>query len=166
MSSCNCFVTGHRRVHLGRTSRYLAQLTDLAIAHGATRFYTGMALGTDQLAALEWTRRGLPWKALIPCHGYESRWSRSQQRAFWELLNGAEEILWLHQTYEMGCNHHRNRHMVEVCEMGIGIFDHRRGGGTRYTIQRAIARERPLYWINPETGQLHQHVAPTQLTLF
>lgn len=62
----NCFVTGHRRVHLGHTSRYLAKLTDLAIAHGATRFYTGMALGTDQLAALEWTRRGSSLESVNP----------------------------------------------------------------------------------------------------
>jgi uncharacterized phage-like protein YoqJ len=161
-----CFVTGHRQIDLEQASEYVKQLTDMAIAHGATQFYSGMALGVDQLAASEWTRRELPWTAVIPCRGYESRWENSQQKVFRELLDAAEENLWLHEKYTMGCNHVRNRWLVDTCEMGIAIFDGRRGGGTRYTVKRAIAQKRLVFWVDPKTGDQHQYVSPTQLTLF
>lgn len=61
------FITGHRRINYQVVRRGINQLTDLAIQRGFTTFLTGMALGTDQLAAEIWTERYLTWKAILPC---------------------------------------------------------------------------------------------------
>ena len=64
-NTMKAFFTGHRDIV--NITDGINQLIDIALEREVTKFFNGMALGIDQLAAEVLIERQLHWTAVIPC---------------------------------------------------------------------------------------------------
>ncbi|EAW33346.1 SLOG family protein [Lyngbya sp. PCC 8106] len=168
MKSITAFITGHRTVNFKLAKLGINQLTDLAIQRRFTIFLTGMALGTDQLAAEIWTERYLTWKAILPCEDQSNLWPLPKQIHYRKLLGKASEIQVLYPQYKQGVMQARNLFMVRNSQLGLAVWNNgcQQGlGGTFLTIQMARKAKLPLIIFNPQTQQITFEPQHYQLTL-
>lgn len=164
------FITGHRTfdypfdypsLHQG-----INELTNLAIEQGITTFLTGMALGTDTLAAIIWTQRSLTWKAIVPCSDQSQLWTYKQQQDYRQLLTKATEIKILYPQYQQGVMQGRDAWLVKNSDLCLAVWDGRKTGGAYLTIEMARKAKLPLIIFNPKTQLIAIEEPPKQLELF
>ncbi len=140
-----CF-TGHRRYDsaAGDEAR-LAAAVAAAFDDGYRTFVSGMAPGFD-LAAGEAVVRlrergvlgdGARLVAAIPFRGQPRGYSADDGRRYDALLEAADEVRVLADRYSHGCYYRRDDWMVERSGRIICWYDGS-GGGTRYTVRRAL----------------------------
>ena len=162
------FITGHRRINSPVVRQGIEQLTNLAIERGISTFLTGMALGTDQLAAEVWSSRHLPWKAILPCQDQFLLWPEASQQNYRNLLTKAEEVKVLYPKYERGVMQARNQFMVKNSQLGLAVWNNgcqQGSGGTFLTIQMARKASKPLIIFNPLTQEFSFEPKHHQLKL-
>ncbi len=160
------FITGHRTVDYPIVRQGINQLTNLAIERGITNFLTGMALGTDTLAAIIWTERYLTWKAILPCSDQSRLWTYKQQFLYRQLLGQATEIKILYPQYEQGVMQGRDNWLVKNSQLCLAVWDGRETGGTYLTVQMARKAKLPLIIFNPKSLEISYEEPPKQLNLF
>jgi len=160
------FITGHRLINYQIVSQGIHQLTDLAIKRGITVFLTGMALGTDQMAAIIWTERHLTWKAILPCSEQSNLWNYQQQIVYRKLLVHAHEVNILYPHYQRGVMQSRDQYLVNNSQLCLAVWDGRTEGGTYLTIQMARKAKLPLIIFNPKTKDINVEEPEQQLNLF
>lgn len=115
------------------------------------KLLTGMALGVDQLAAEVASRNGIPFVAVIPFEGQESRWPRIAQERYRELLDIADEqIVVSPGGYAAWKMLRRNEWMVDHSQQSIAVWNGDRKGGTYNCVQYALDK-RDVWGINPRT---------------
>ena len=176
MKTKTAFITGHRvfdfPFNYPLVRRGINQLTDLAIERGFNCFLTGMALGTDTLAALIWAERHLTWKAILPCPDQSNLWTRKQQfnyRLLFDyqlLLTKATEVKVLYPEYQPGVMQARDQYLVNNSSLGLAVWDGRTTGGTFLTISMARKAKLPLIIFNPNTFEISYEEPLKQLNLF
>jgi len=158
MKKYACF-TGHRdfsRFHtsLSSAEHAIAHLVEIAIQqHEISHFYSGMAIGTDLLAARVLCKLGLPWTAVIPCENQPNKWSKNWQKAYFSLLAQANSSIVLQSEYSRSCMNARNAWMVKRSDLLIAVWDEQKtkGSGTFNTVQMAMKKKIPLLLWNPST---------------
>lgn len=161
------FITGHRTVDHPIVRQGINQLTNLALQRGITTFLTGMALGTDTLAAIIWTERYLAWKAILPCSDQSKLWTYQQQVLYRKLLTQATEVKVLYPKYEQGVMQGRDAWLVKNSQLCLAVWDGRTEGGTYLTIGMARKAKLPLMILNPKTLEIsYEEPDAKQLNLF
>ncbi|MFP4336397.1 MAG: SLOG family protein [Halothece sp.] len=158
------FFTGHRAINDRQTKAGINQLIDIALEQGVLHFFCGMAIGTDQLAAAILVNRKLPWTAVIPCADQAKLWSQKNQEKYKKLLTYANQIIVLYPQYSPGVMQSRNLYMIERSQLCLAIYDGRDRGGTKTTINLAIARNLSVIAFNPKLEKINR--LPRQLSLF
>jgi uncharacterized phage-like protein YoqJ len=151
-------VTGHRPDKLGRewdmkgpiSQKIYTELDRLVQQLRPTKMITGMALGVDILFANVAFNRKIPFVAAIPCLNQEKKWSESQQKLYWRILN--DPLCSVHyvsiKPYSPSCMQKRNEWMVDNCQVLISIWDGSPGGTANcvmYAVDRVDVRR-----INPK----------------
>ena len=130
-----CF-TGHRSLSIREKSLLRTRLSgtlNLLYEQGARVFLSGGALGYDTLAeqcVLE-LRQAHPDVRLViavPCPSQAARWSPADQRIYRDMLEAADQVLMISDTYFPGCMQKRNRFMVERAAVCLCYLTHCRGG--------------------------------------
>lgn len=167
---CCCF-TGHRPHKLPwgfdesdarcmELKRKLRSAIRLAITHGKTMFYTGMAMGTDIWAAeivlgLREELRGpvIRLAAVIPHSRQEARYPEDLKQRYRRIIAEADDRIVLQEYYTDGCMQRRNRYMVDNSSMLIAVYSGD-GGGTGYTFGYASEQGLQIIWIDPITGRI------------
>ncbi|MCC3459809.1 MAG: DUF1273 family protein [Oscillatoriales cyanobacterium] len=145
------FFTGHRGV--GRSVvKPINKLIDMAIAQGVTEFFSGMAIGTDLLAAEILTDRNLPWKAITPCPYQCIKWSKPYQNAYWQLLRSADAEIRISENYTPTCMMERNAYMVKHSDLCLAVWDGRSNGGTYQTLKMALRAKKLIFAYNPQSN--------------
>ena len=108
---------------------------------------SGMATGWDQALARASRRMGIPYDAVIPFVGQESRWHSSDRAAYKDLLADAENIQIVaedptdYRQALMG----RNEVMVDQSDGVLGLWDGRKNGGTFQCLRYAHKRGAPVH---------------------
>ena len=98
-------------------------------AEGYTLFLCGGALGFDTLAA----------QAVLQCR--ESRlWNKKDQAIYQELLQHADEAIWLSDAYYQGCMMMRNKYLVEHSSLCVCYYINKKGG-TSFTVAYALYQD-------------------------
>lgn len=146
-TKCCCF-TGHRVVSTEHKEQLTAKLPKIIkhlFADGITDFITGGALGFDTLAAdaVLRVKEDLPAVRLIlalPCRNQTKGWNKSQISTYEEILNRADEVIYISEEYTPECMRKRNRFMVDSSAHCVFFMTSPRGG-TAYTVKYAIERE-------------------------
>lgn len=167
----SCCFTGHRPQKLPwgfdetdqrceALKRKLRSVIKLAITHGITMFYTGMAMGTDLWAAEivlelrdELHEPGIKLVAVIPHSGQESKYPEDLKQRYREIIGKADDTILLQDHYTDGCMQRHNRFMVDNSSMLIAVYSGD-GGGTGYTFDYAKAQGLQIIWIDPITGRM------------
>lgn len=122
------------------------------IDEGYTTFVSGMALGADILCAeivLELRDFfDIKLKCLLPCKKQEKFWSKSDKNKYQTILSQCDEICYaVDGTYVTGCNHLRNKKMVDASDVVVAIF-YGHSGGTKFTIDYAKEKGKKVVVIN------------------
>lgn len=162
-----CAFTGHRPNRLGydqgseqsrQLLEVLAQQIELQTKAGVTDFYTGMALGVDQwaaLAILNLREIGYPNIRLIavrPCPTQASKWTAAQRELYYDvILPAADDIVMISTRHTKECMFQHNRYLVDHTQNLIAVYDGDRGGGTAYTVKYAKRLGRNITIIQPTT---------------
>ena len=126
------------------------------IAGGCSHFLTGGALGFDTFAAeaVMDLRREHPWITLeiaVPFPGQPAYWdSRSQDRYRW-ILNQADIVTCISDSYTQSCMDQRNRYLVDHCDLLVAAWSGL-PGGTEQTLAyaRSVGREIRIIPITPD----------------
>ena len=154
-------VTGHRPKDLfgydlmnKNWSAVRAAIKRVLLEQGVTELYTGMALGTDQLAALavlDLRDRGhaIRLHAAIPCRGHAGNWPEKSRMLYEAILSKCDEItLVTDASYSPNLMQVRNRFMVDNSDMVIAVYKNT-PGGTRNCVEYAKKKNRPIWLIPP-----------------
>lgn len=146
--------TGHRPGKLGKWRSDLQYaLNEFAVRSlgqiRPTGVISGMAQGWDQSVAIACVRLGIPFVAAIPFEGQESRWPKSAQREYRQIIQSAsavhicssgEDVLWSFRE--------RNQWMVDNAQGVVALWDGTRSGGTfdMITYAQEGLREIKNFW--------------------
>ena len=166
MSFSVCF-TGHRPASLPfkyneSDSRCVAlkqqlysQIELMITQFGATRFYTGMALGVDIWAAeaVLQLRHKYPWIMLecaVPCRTQADSWQQSSRKRYHHILDVADDVVVLSESFTDDCMHARNRYMVDHANTVIAVWNGNSRTGTGSTVNYAKKHGKSVVRIDPE----------------
>lgn len=149
MKTC-CF-TGHRTLPTASRLALVARLDETVenlIAEGFTAFRAGGALGFDMLAALRvlHAREKHPeikLHLILPCRDQAKNWREGEQILWQDIIDRADSVQFLFDTYRSGCMYARNRALVDGSDLCIAYVT-RRTGGTFYTCSYAEKRGVPV----------------------
>ena len=145
-----CCFTGHRDLPASDSPDYAALLAALEAAvcdaakEGCRRFLVGGAKGFDLLAG-EWilARKKLDpsftLSVYMPHRGQEHAYTPADRQRYRRLLNEADEVLCLSETYYPGCMRERNARMVNDSQYCIA-YVRKRPSGSAQTMQMAEAK--------------------------
>ena len=145
-----CF-TGHRDIEPSEAKNVPALLKSIikeSISRGATRFLAGGAVGFDTIAALcvlELKREfpDITLELILPCTNQAQKWSERNRMVYEMIIERADRVEYLHQTYTPNCMHDRNRRLVDEADLVIAYLSHS-GGGTAYTVAYALQNDKEL----------------------
>lgn len=147
----SCCFTGHRdippQVYGEVTEAVKAEIMRL-YRLGVRRFIAGGALGFDMICAetvlaLRPTLPEITLTLALPCRGHDLRWSRDDRARLIRLTEGADETVYVSETYSSYCMFKRNRFMVDESLYCISYCTRKRGG-SYYTVNYARSRGRVL----------------------
>ena len=144
--------TGHRFIDASQREHVKKRLSNAvldAYGHGIRNFLSGFAIGFDMMAAevvvsLKQNYPDLTLTAAIPFKGQASRFSSYDQKRYDRLLEVADEVIVLSESYYPRCFLERDEFMVNHSSKLIGYYDGREKGGTFYTIRKAMAQNIPI----------------------
>ena len=116
-----CCFTGHRKLPKGKIDTIISKLNcelERLIQNGVTIFISGGALGFDQMAAsavLDKKEKGYNIQLVmaLPCRGQDDLWTTKQKQLYTQLLNKADSIKYVSETYTNGCMKKRNQYMID-----------------------------------------------------
>lgn len=149
-----CLFTGHRTLPqdlstLSELERSITAELEKAYDEGYRIFYSGGATGFDLLCALtvlNLRHTRIPGVRLIfalPCYNHYKNWEKQDQRLLANLLEKADEVVYVSEKYRPGCMHKRNRYMVDRCALCIAYCT-KKTGGTAYTVSYAQKKNVPV----------------------
>lgn len=157
MKTC---VTGHRPNKLYgynlQDPRWL-HLKDtfkkLLIGMHCTEGITGMALGADLVfaqAVLELKRDGYDIRlhCAIPCQNQTNNWSREYAALYQRILDHADRVKVLANSYSPAVMQARNRYMVDAADIVIAVWNGTPSGAVN-CIRYAQKKDKPVYRIRP-----------------
>ena len=144
--------TGHREIsniHQEQVRERLKEAVLQAIRQGANKFYCGMALGLDMMAAeevlsLKLSIPMLKLVAVVPFKGQSASWSMVEQQRYAYILSKADDVVHLSEDYFNGCYFKRNDYMLSHSGSVIAYFDGKPKGGTAYTYRKAREKRMPV----------------------
>lgn len=154
MSFKTAFFTGHRNINLSHQN-VIEQMIDYAIAQGVNHFLSGMAIGTDTIAATTLSKRNLPWTAVIPFIGQEKRWSIRQQKDYQSCLASAREVIVIEKVFSPQSYYRRNDYMINHSQLCLAVFDGR-NSGTDHAVKGAMTKRLNVLIYNPKSQRFQK----------
>ncbi len=152
-TACTAF-TGHR-TYRHEADDLLRRTVAMLYATGIRTFLSGMAVGFDLAAAeavlnCKAAHADIRLVAVVPFRGQEFRFSDYDRTRFERILAEADETILLSEFYSRGSYAIRNNYLIAHAATLITWYDGSTGG-TRYTVERALARNRKLIHLHPAT---------------
>lgn len=144
-----CF-TGHRNLPASEQLRHeLTTTIEMLIAIGAEDFYAGGALGWDTLCAqtVLSLQREYPWirlHLLLPCPAevQTASWNPMQKAEFWAILNQANSVTHVSESYHKSCMRKRNAALVKAADCMVCFYHSKNPhSGTGQTVRMAEKKE-------------------------
>ncbi len=144
-----CSFTGHRILKKDINIETIDNIVDMLISQGYDTFLVGMALGFDLLCferLLLKKDKNIKIIACMPCKGQEERYSLKEKQRYLNLLQNADEKVYMFEEYENGCMFVRNRFMVDNSSVIIAYY-YKKSGGTYYTVNYAEKLRKKIIYI-------------------
>lgn len=117
------------------------KIAELAAA-GITDFLSGMAEGTDTWAALavlalRKKNPALRLHCILPCKGQADRWTASARELYYQILDRADNVIYVSEDYHKDCMLERNRYLVDHAAKLLAVYNGEWRGGTAMTVRYA-----------------------------
>lgn len=160
-----CCFTGHRPSKLPwgdketdprclALRKKLRTAVESACEEGYRHFICGMAQGCDfyfaeEVLSLKAQYPDITLEAAIPCPSQSEGWKAFDKRRYWDILERCDYETMVQNHYSPGCMQRRNRYMVDHSSLVIAVYNGQ-DGGTRRTLEYAIAQGIPFVDIRPE----------------
>lgn len=144
--------SGHRFIDASQREHVKKRLSNAvldAYGKGIRNFISGFAIGFDMMAAevvaaLKQSHPNIILTAAIPFNGQASRFSFYDRKRYDRLLEVADEVIVLSDSFYPRCFLDRDEFMVNNASSLIAYYDGREKGGTFYTIRKAMAQNIPI----------------------
>lgn len=152
----SCAFTGHRQIS-AHHSAALPQLIDRAVCYaygeGCRTFLSGGALGFDTLAARSVLRlkgecADVRLVLILPCRDQAAHWRAEDVLAYREMLDAADEIIYISGAYTDTCMKERNAALVDRADMLVAYVG-RYASGAYQTVSIAKKKGIPVYNLYP-----------------
>lgn len=125
-------VTGHRPERLrGKEKEIYEWFKKKFAAARPEEIITGMAQGTDQIAAQVARDLGIPY---VCVYAYRKTHSPQEQ----DLIDSSAGVIYYADKYYKDCYLHRDELMVDLADEVLAVWDGKEGGGTSYTMNYAL----------------------------
>lgn len=159
MSKSCCF-TGHRpdklpksKIELEKLSQKIKEIVLELIEEGYTKFYTGMAQGTDItcgtiIVELKEKNPNIKLFAVIPHASHGDYLKNELKKNYDYVLANSNNIEVISAEYTPSCMHERNKFMVNNSECVIAVFNGDKSG-TKNTVDFALRNNKRIIQINP-----------------
>jgi uncharacterized phage-like protein YoqJ len=120
------------------------------VARGVVYYGSGGAVGFDTMAAYAVLKHrqinpAVKLIMVLPCRDMEAKWDIIDKRRYWYLLNNADKVVFLADSYYGGCMTKRNIHLVENSSVCVSYMKFHRTGARQIIL---LALERGLTVIN------------------
>lgn len=144
--------SGHRFIDASQREHVKKRLSNAvldAYGKGIRNFISGFAIGFDLMAAevvaaLKQSHPDIILTAAIPFNGQASRFSFYDRKRYDRLLEVADEVIVLSDSFYPRCFLDRDEFMVNNASSLIAYYDGSEKGGTFYTIRKAMAQNIPI----------------------
>lgn len=144
MAEKTCAFTGHRILSENICDLRAAlteQIKHLILDYNINEFTCGGARGFDMLAAeavlsLKAEFPMLRLVMVLPCKDQDKYWSEKDKLRHAYILAGADDIIYLSETYDDTCMLKRNRYLIDNCSVCL-CYKKSKRGGTAYTVKYA-----------------------------
>ena len=140
-----CCFTGHRSIpteHLNRLYPLLDETILSLHRKGVRTFRAGGAIGFDTIAALrvlylKSCGHDIRLELILPCRDQTNRWPKAAVIDYNFILNRADSISYLYDSYNRFCMLERDRALVNGSGYCVSYLTENRGG-TAYTVSYAL----------------------------
>ena len=127
-----CAFTGHRNLGRDFNKTELERVIKGLIKGGFTTFLVGMAVGfdTECFKILENLRKteNIRIIACIPCETQDYKFTLKQKEEYKNMLNSADEKIYVSKEYTKNCTFKRNMFMVDSASVLVAHLTEDRGG--------------------------------------
>lgn len=172
-----CCFTGHRPEELPfkkdeehpdclRLKELLRQeIERLITEEGVRHFISGMAVGTDLIAAelvleLKKTYPQITLESAIPYEEQAIKWTAQQREQYYKIAGQCDESVTLQAAYSRDCMKNRNRYMVDHSEYVLAVWAGTPRSGTGQTVRYARSLGRQITIIHPKTLEITRENQP------
>ena len=129
---------------------------------GCYKFYCGMAMGFDLLAAESvimlkklYKKARIELVAVIPFEKQSDAWDEHWKNRYQKVLRQADSVVYISREYKKGCYHTRNCYMVDNSEVVITWYDGQLGG-TAATLNYAARKDKKI--VNLSDSGVHEYI--------
>ena len=162
-----CAFTGHRPKKLPwrydesdpaciLLKEMLAEKIKALADRGVEHFLSGGADGVDLYAAeavlaLREQNPTIKLHCILPYRAQADQWPAASKQKYHAVLERADVIAYVSQTYHKDCMLERNRFMTDFAAVLLAVYNGERRGGTAATVRYAKRHGRELFIIDPVT---------------
>lgn len=139
--------------------RISQEIERLITEEGVRHFISGMAVGTDLIAAelvLELKKKYplITLESAIPYEEQAIKWTQAQREQYYKIAGQCDESVTLQNTYTRDCMKKRNQYMVEHSGYVLAVWTGAPRSGTGQTVSYAGSLGRQITIINPKTLEI------------
>ena len=122
----------------------LENIVEKLIKQGIVNFCCGGAIGFDLLSGFTVLKLKVKYPStklimILPCRNQEAKWSIDDQISYHQILDAADEIIYVSEQYYDGCMRERNIYLVESSDYCVAFYKYARSG-TAQTVRLAAKR--------------------------
>lgn len=129
-----------------------AALREFFIESQPNIIVSGMALGSDTVAAEVAMDLNIKVRAAVPFKGQESTWPEESKQRYYKLLEKCHDVFEVSEPgYATWKLHARNQFIVDNSNFMVAIWNGDQKGGTWSAVNYAIKRKHAIKQINPKT---------------
>jgi uncharacterized phage-like protein YoqJ len=131
----------------------LRRAVEYAYSRGCNEFYSGGAIGFDTVAAREVIRFRIDHPdvrliLLLPCVDQDKMWGEEAQSSYGYLIDVADEVRYVSESYTDDCMCRRNRALAEAADILIAYLGRARSGAAQ-TVRMASEMGKEVYNLYP-----------------
>lgn len=135
-----------------------ARVLRMLAEQGYACFVTGLAKGFDtwvaeDVLALKEEFPSIILHCAVPFPEQDEGWAEEDRTRRRAICEQADQVVTVSPRYTKGCYFVRNAYMVDMADTVVCAYDGRRGG-TAYTVNYAVSKDKHVICINPKTGKV------------
>jgi uncharacterized phage-like protein YoqJ len=131
----------------------IAKLINMARDRGIRHFYSGMSLGTEQVAAEILLDRGYKFTAILPSREINPSWSFRQKQKYQSLLKRTKKKIFLFEDFSENGWHFSQIYMLNRSEI---LLAYSYEIEKQKTISYATAKNLPILIFHPYTKEFKE----------